>query len=204
MTTTRRRFVFPLLVVLAAAGVALASAPAASASCVVAPPLDQAIAQADVVFVGTVDATDHDGLTATFRVDEVWKGNVGETAVVHGGPGIAALEEAAQKGQGVATSVDRTYTQGKRYLVLPYGKAGGVFLDNVCSSTQLFTDELVSFRPTTATPPLAKGGASGVSNELGDTDGLGPWTLLGVLLGAAVLTAAFAGWGLRARRARAS
>ena len=164
-----------------AAFAALLWASAAEASCIQPPPLDQAIAQADVVFVGTVQDIDHGGLTATFHVEEMWKGTVGETVVVHGGPGIAALEDAARKGQGVATSVDRTYTAGTRYLVLPHGKADGVLLDNICSSTQPYTDELDSYRPSAAQPP---GGGEPVRETSPVNDGgRGPlaWALVALL-----------------------
>jgi hypothetical protein len=136
---------------------ALAFAPAGQASCAPPPPLPRALAQANVAFVGTVVAVKHDGRTATFRVEEVWKGTVGETVVVHGGPGIAAIEEAARKGEGVATSVDRNYATGTRYLVLPWGRSGHVLLDNACTNTQRYSAELVGFRPPAAHAPPADG-----------------------------------------------
>jgi hypothetical protein len=192
---TRRPFLL-LLVALAA----VTSAPAAEASCIQAPPLRQAIDEADVVFVGTVLALDHDGRTATFRVEEIWKGTLGETVVVHGGPGFEAIESAAARGQGVASSVDRTYSAGKRYLVLPWGKSGGLLRDSICSSTQPYTDDMAGLRPATAHPPLAEGDGPAPTSPA-DDDRTGPllWMLLGALavLGAA-LTVLWA--RLRARR----
>jgi hypothetical protein len=181
--TIVRSFAPMALAILAAAAAALAGAPTAQASCAPAPPLDQAIAQANVVFVGTVQSTEHDGLTANFRVEDVWKGEVGATAVVHGGPGIAALEDAARKGLGVATSVDRTYEMGTRYLVVSHGKADGVLLDNICSSTQPYKDDLASFRPAGAHPPAEGGSAVGSTSPPAES---GRSPLLWALLAAAV------------------
>jgi hypothetical protein len=188
--TIVRSFAPMALAILAAAAAALAGAPTAQASCAPAPPLDQAIAQANVVFVGTVQSTEHGGLTANFRVEDVWKSGVGATAVVHGGPGIAALEDAARKGLGVATSVDRTYEMGTRYLVVSHGKADGVLLesgqvwsDNICSSTQPYKDDLASFRPAGAHPPAEGGSAVGSTSPPAES---GRSPLLWALLAAAV------------------
>jgi hypothetical protein len=179
MTIVRRSFRLAVIAVLVATAGALANAPAASASCAPPPPLEQAVAQAGVVFVGTVESTEHGGLTATFRVHEVWKGEVGRTAVVHGGPGITPLEDAARKGLGVASSVDRTYTAGTRYLVVSHDQAEGVLRDNICSSTQTYTDELASSRPPTAHPPLEGTAAAGGARSA-DDGGQRPllWALL--------------------------
>jgi hypothetical protein len=190
------RHILVLAVVLAALG----SAHAAKASCAPAPPLQSSIAEADIVFVGTVVALDHDGRTATFRVEDVWKGKVGETVVVHGGPGIAAIESAAARGEGVASSGDRSYSMGTRYLVLPFGRSGDVLGDNICSNTQPYADELASLRPASAHPPLTDGGVPASSVASDDGSESFPWPLL-ALLGAAALTAGLAWLGLRARRA---
>jgi hypothetical protein len=188
------------VVVLVVALAALGSVPVAKASCAQAPPLRQSVAEADIVFVGTVVGLDHDGRTATFRVEAVWKGALGETVVVHGGPGIAAIEEASRKGQGVATSVDRTFSAGTRYLVLPFGSSGDVLQDNICSNTQPYTDDLARLRPTGAHPPLAGDAPVGPS-ATGD-DGRSTWILLGGLAALATALATALAWSrLRARRA---
>ena len=149
-----------------------------------------------------MQSTQHAELTATFQVEDVWKGQVGATAVVHGGPGIAALEEAARTGTGVASSVDRTYTSGTRYLVFSHGKADGVLLDSICSSTHAYTDELSSFRPPDAHPPLAESQAAGgtaASEDAGQDPLL--WALLAVLGVLAALTIVLLRTRFRARRA---
>ena len=85
---------------------AVVSPTAAHASCM--PPLElaAAIEQADVVVVGTVTATTSRSRIATLDVDEVWKGDVGATFEVAGGA----------RGD-VASTVDRTYESGTRYLL---------------------------------------------------------------------------------------
>jgi hypothetical protein len=190
------RHILVLAVVLAALG----SAPAAKASCAPASPLRNSIAEADIVFVGTVVALDHDGRTATFRVEDVWKGKVGETVVVHGGPGIAAIESAAARGEGVASSVDRSYSMGTRYLVLPFGRSGDVLGDSICSNTRPYADGLASPRPASAHPPLADGGVPASPTASGDGSDSFTWPLV-ALLAAAGVTAGLAWLGLRARRA---
>jgi hypothetical protein len=188
------------IVVLVGVVAALGSGPAAKASCAPAPPLRNSIAEADIVFVGTVVGLDHDGRTATFRVEDVWKGRVGETVVVHAGPGIAAIENAAARGEGVASSVDRSYSMGTRYLVLPFGRSGDVLGDSICSNTRPYADGFASLRPAGAHPPLAGSGAPASSTESGDGSDSLTWLLV-ALLAAAGLTAGLAWLGLRARRA---
>ena len=137
------------------AGVAVGSAVgllfpgAARASCVAPPPVDQAVAEGDVVMVGTVTATRSRDRIATIRVEEVWKGRVDGEVEVHGGP---ASENSA-------TSVDRTWTVGGRYLVFAREPAargdpatfGGRYEDNACSNTQPYTPALDVHRPDGAT-----------------------------------------------------
>jgi hypothetical protein len=188
------------ILVLAVLLAALSSAQAAKASCAPAPPLRNSIAEADIAFVGTVVSLDHDGRTATFRVEDVWKGKVEETVVVHGGPGIAAIESAAARGEGVASSVDRSYSLGTRYLVLPFGRSGDVLGDNICSNTQPYTEGLASLRPAGAHPPLTDGGMPATSVASGDGSDSFTWWFV-ALLAAAGLTAGLAWLGLRARRA---
>jgi hypothetical protein len=190
-----------LVLLFAVALGALGSVPAAQASCVPAPPLRQAVREADIAFVGTVVALDHDGRTATFRVEDVWKGVVPETVVVHGGPGIEAIESAAARGEGVASSGDRTYGTGTRYLVLPWGRTDGVLRDSICSSTQPYSDGMANLRPAAAHRPYAQA-AGAVPASSADEGGSGPllWTFLGGLAAlGAVLTALLV--RLRTRRA---
>lgn len=134
----------------------------AAASCAEPLPLGQAIDEAQFVFVGTVTGLEHEGRLATFAVDDVWKGAVGATAVVTGGPTPSDLAGAQAQGQTIVTSVDRNYEMGVRYLVLAHGTEQGVLLDNGCSQTQPYTDGLAEFRPAGAAPPPVDGGGSDV------------------------------------------
>ncbi|MGI8791870.1 MAG: hypothetical protein ACR2H3_01610 [Acidimicrobiales bacterium] len=120
----------------------------AGASC--AAPLDvpDAIVQSDVVIVGTVTATRSRDRIATVNVEEVWKGDVGNAFQVAGGP---AKDNAA-------TSVDRTYAVGTRYLIFAIepgahssrGTFGARYEDGNCSTTQTWSESLSAFRPASA------------------------------------------------------
>lgn len=127
----------------------------AHASCAEPNPTDRAIDEAHTVFVGTVTDLQYDGLVATFRVEDVWKGDVAGTAVVSGGPTLSELEAAQAQGAGVATSVDRYYDRGQRYLVVSYARDGDALLDNDCSATQPLTSDLDRYRPASARGPVA-------------------------------------------------
>jgi hypothetical protein len=170
------------VVVVAAAIWALWTAPVASADCSAPPPLKEALAAAQIAFVGTVTGLKNDGRTATFRIEEVWKGSVlGETVIVNGGP------------PGVGTSVDRTYEIGVRYLVVPLRASGDVFQDNSCSSTQPFTSKLDRFRPTSASPPIfgpKPAPAAGLPDE---SNGGWSWSVI-VLIAAALAAVGTAAW----------
>jgi hypothetical protein len=143
-----------------AALLALALAPAASASCAPLPPLEKALAAAEVVFVGTVTHLEHDGRVATFRVEEVRKGVLGSTVVVNGsGVALGALEEAEREGLGIGSSVGRGYQLGVRYLVVPHGASRELLLDNACSATRPYGREIEVVQPpveAAPTPPLPK------------------------------------------------
>ncbi|GAC1600995.1 MAG: hypothetical protein NVS3B21_28390 [Acidimicrobiales bacterium] len=137
-----------LLTVAASAVFVTSGVVPASASCVAPVPIPDAVTQADVVVVGTVTATRSENRVATIRVEERWKGTVGNTFEVVGGAGTERM----------ATSVDRTYEVGRRYLVFAQepaahgapGTFGGRYEDNNCSSTQPWNENLAQFRPETA------------------------------------------------------
>lgn len=106
--------------------------------------LEERIADAPVVFVGTAAEVTNRDRTATFDVQEIWKrvgdvAEIGAEVVVHGGP-----EEA-----NAGTSVDRSWQQGQRYLVFPRSE-GGRFVDDICTSTRSWTDGLADARPSGA------------------------------------------------------
>jgi hypothetical protein len=140
----------------AAASMLIGTMPAA-ASCAPPMPIDQALRGSDSVFVGTVEGVANSGRTATFAVDEVWRGpDLPAKVIVRGGP----------EGNG-ATSVDRTWEAGGRYLVFT-STADGRLSDNACSNTQLWSEELTALRPSDVRQPsdAAEVGGTGVSGPL--------------------------------------
>jgi hypothetical protein len=129
------------LAVLGGAPVAPGGGPAVLAACATVPSLKAAVAEGDVVFVGTVLHLDNQDRWATVRVEERWSGarDLPETVVVHGGPD-----------PGTATGQDRTYLKD-RYL---FDATGGpeVLQDDACSATTRWTDDLAASRPAGVTP----------------------------------------------------
>lgn len=127
---------------MAAVAVVLLPAHAACASCLPDDrPLPVKVAEAEIVFVGTVLTVTKAGRTARMQVEDIWRGaELGEQVVVHGGPGGAS-----------STSVDRYWEPGKRYLVFPR-RDDGRLTDTACSPTQLWEPQLVAFRPDESYP----------------------------------------------------
>jgi hypothetical protein len=116
---------------------------AAHASCLAPPPIAQVIEDAPVVFVGTVVDFGGDARQAVVEVESVWKGEGVATLVsVDGGFDPNG-----------ATSVDRFYEPGIRYLFVPTS-AEAPFMDNACTSTQPITDEIAALQPETAAAPV--------------------------------------------------
>lgn len=157
------------------------------ASCAMPESLEDSIAAAHAVFVGTVTGLSNGNRLAEFAVEEVWKGDLPSQVVVNGGPSLAEMREARAQGLDVGTSVDRSYDHGTRYLVVSYGTEEGTLRDNGCSATQQFSAALEVLRPASAyTPETADldspdGGVSGATLAalgLGALAALG----LGVLL----------------------
>ncbi len=180
-----------LLVVLVSTAL---SAGAALASCAEPPEPHEALAQAESVFVGTVVGVQFDGRVATFEVEDVWKGDLGASAVVSGGPSLAELEASATQGQSVHTSADRSYEPGRRYLVFAHGSEAGVLADNACSSTQVYTADLADLRPESAYAPLPQ--------PLGEGDsGIAGWTVAALAVVALAVVGSLA-VGLRSMRRR--
>lgn len=116
--------------------------------------LEEVLAEADLVFVGTVADVRH-GTTAQFDVEEVWKGDVPARVTVLGGPDEPDM----------VTSVDRTWRPGTRYLVVPDG-AARVLHDSQCSPTREWTDDLAEFRPPTAGAPQPVASPGGPSQGM--------------------------------------
>lgn len=120
----------------------LAAAPVL-ASCVMPPPVEEAVRDAEIAFVGTVTSVANSGRWAMVAVEEVWKG-----------PDLAPVVELRGGPEGnTATSVDRSFTAGTRYLFLPF-IAEGVLQETACSSTTEFTADLARLRPATARSPV--------------------------------------------------
>ncbi len=128
----------------------LVGAPAVHASCgVPVRPGGQQTIQgwldtAPLVFVGTVVGTTNNNRVARVQVESVWKGEVPSTVTVAGTPELGSA----------ATSVDRTFNVGQRYLFVP-SSGSSPFQDNSCSATQPYSSQLDGFKPATAHPPTA-------------------------------------------------
>jgi hypothetical protein len=126
-----------ILVVLVLAGL-VRGPTAVLASCAAIPQLGPAIRNAPAVFVGTVTSVDHGGRVATVHVEEVWKGRVEAKVQVVGTPELNAA----------ATSVDRIYSAGEKYLFIPFAGGGDSYQDNNCTPTQPFSVGLAAYRPS--------------------------------------------------------
>lgn len=191
-------------------GLAVPAGPA-FASCAPPPAAEEAVRQSDLVFVGTVAELANRDRWAVFTVEQVWKGDPGGARVdVRAGPAEPG------DGTGVATSVDRTYQLGTRYLVfaravsqgsdaVAYGP-GARWSDNACSLTQPYDPSLDRLRPATVeppdrTPPSGPGSPGGPGGPEAPTappgrtsqgEGIRPWAWVpGVLTLAIVLGVIF-------------
>ncbi len=156
----RRIFVLSLLVV-----VVSLSRPAA-ASCVPAPPLQTGVAEAPVVFVGTVLSTANRDRVAQVRVEEIWKGPDLPDQITVRGSRVAPEENAV-------TSIDRTFRVDLRYLFIPDrvadvspGPDGRVVVDDsLCTATREYRPELDRLRPASVTNPTGTGGVGPTSQR---------------------------------------
>ncbi len=165
----RIRWRLPPLLALAA--MILASSPAA-ASCAALPALDEHLALADAVFVGTVIGLNNADRTALVSVEEIWHGpTLDGTVTVHGGPDDPST----------FTSVDRTYVDGGRYLFAVTSVEGSL-RDDGCSATREWTPDLADLRPSEFSRPAA-------TNQ---HDEPGPLPLTAIIVGSAVLVIAAA------------
>lgn len=142
---------------------ALLAIPApALADCAVPPPLEVSLKTADLVFVGTVSGIEADGHSATFEVEEIWRGDVPATVQVAGG------ENPAQPAED-----DRTFELGTKYVVIPSLRDGRL-VDSLCSGTTPWDDSYAAIRPvdarpaTASAPPTETGGQSSLLAGLGD------------------------------------
>ncbi len=109
------------------------------------PPLDQALEEADLVFVGTVIDLGNQDRNALMAVEEVWKGpDLPPEVLVRGGE---------TDDPNMITSVDRTYRFGVTYLVVSSDTVPPI-QDNACTSTQEFTAGMDDLRPADARLPV--------------------------------------------------
>lgn len=135
-----------VLRVLAAVGALAFVVPpsAVLADCMMPPPVQEAAQTAEIVFVGTVVATTNRNSWAHVAVEEIWRGpDQPAEVVVRGGPEGNA-----------ATSVDRSYAAGTRYLFFPYADEAGALADNSCTNTVEWSADLAQLRPADARQPL--------------------------------------------------
>jgi hypothetical protein len=130
---------------LMAVGALLASPGTALADCMPPPPIEVAVETAEIVFVGTVTETAQGNRWASVAVEEIWRGpDLEASVVVKGGPA-----------GNMATSVDRYFEAGVRYLFFPYAdQEQGGLADNSCSSTQPWTEDMAKLRPADARTPV--------------------------------------------------
>jgi hypothetical protein len=119
-------------------------APATSASCVVFGTDAEMLAAAESVFVGRVVATTNQDRWASVGVEELW----------HGPDLPVVVEVRGGEEPGAASSVDRQYQSGSRYLFAVDVRDGELH-DNACSMTQSWEDGLLRLRPVDARPPAA-------------------------------------------------
>jgi hypothetical protein len=168
-----------LRVLAAAATLAFAIPPSAAlADCMLPPPVEQAAQTAEMVFVGTVAETSNHNSWASVQVEEVWRGPDQPPAViVKGGP----------EGN-MATSVDRFFEVGVKYLFFPYANDAGELADNSCTNTVQWSADLASLRPADARQPLGATEAESGFDVVGLIAPLGVAILVGgVLLVAGLL-----------------
>lgn len=176
-----------IVVRLACVAAALSSsvvlAPEATASCARPPPLPVVLEDAPVVFLGTVVETANADRWATVDVDEVWKGDVSARVEVRAGP------KDPPGPLNAASSVDRTFRTGIRYLFVPES-ATAPYRDSSCTATRRYRSGLGRLRPEDARrsvgPPL---------EPRGDDASALPW----IALAAVVIAAGVAVMRLRPR-----
>ncbi len=171
------------------AATAMLGAPSlAFADCMAPPPIEEAVKTADIVLVGTVTEASNGNRWATVTVQEIWRGpDLPATLLIKGGPDANA-----------ASSVDRSFEAGQRYILFPYfandteplpGIAAGGLADNSCTSTQPWDDSMAVFRPADARTAEALQGEDEAPFDLGPVVTIGGFVmvLFAVMLGIGLL-----------------
>lgn len=133
------------LTLVAAASLAAHVPAARAATC---PPIAVAMGAADVVFVGTLTATDSLGERASFAVEEVWKGQ----------DVPAAVEVRGFHGQWEGTGA----LTGTRYLMLATVVGSSLQGGDGCNGPYLWDGSMAALRPDTAHPPESPPTSEGV------------------------------------------
>ena len=149
-----------------AGAIAMAGAGATSASCAGGGPrsIGDELAAQPVVFVGTVIYTSDQDRVARVSVEAIWRGpSMPAYVYVHGSP---------VSGPFTATSVDRHYQSGHRYLFVPLNDHMP-FDDNSCSLTQPYTAELAALAPHDARSPEP----ASFNDYLQNFTGQNPWVV---------------------------
>lgn len=111
------------------------------AACAPPRPIEESMVLADLVVVGTVTHTENGGRWITVRVEERWRApdSLPDTIEVRAGPE-----------PGAATSVDRIFAQARYLFFLTSGPE--YFVDNACTATTLWTEDLAALRPSGVSP----------------------------------------------------
>jgi len=107
--------------------------------CDASPPIEQRVADAPIVFVGTITTVADDGRLATVDVIRIWRGGPLPRQVEVRGT-VATQSK-------VHTALDRIYAKGATYLFVPTAGATPRFIENQCSSTTPLTRELSALAP---------------------------------------------------------
>lgn len=144
-----------LLVTLLAAAAILGGTADAHASCMAPPSLRDQMASAPSVFVGTVVFTSDNDRVARVKVESIWRGpDLPAYVDVHGSP---------VSGPGAASSIDRKYSAGTRYLFVLFN-ASQPLQDNNCSGTQVYTSDLAAYAPADARSPAPSTAVDQIQN----------------------------------------
>lgn len=166
-----------LAVAATAIGLSLVAPVTALADCAPAPGLEQAIGDADLVFVGTVTGVQHDGRSATVEVKEIWRGGeMPATVTVLGGLDPAQPMED-----------DRTFEVGVEYLFFP-SVVDGRLVDGICSATTPWAEALGALRTVDAHAPMPP--EPPAAGPLADLAVLAPAILTAALIGGLALVVA--------------
>jgi hypothetical protein len=128
------------------------------------------------MFVGMVVSTSDGGRRARVRVESIWKGG--------SLPAYVDVSGSQASGPTTATSIDRTFESGRRYLFVPFNDRPP-FQDNNCSATQPYTVGVAAYAPSDARAPNPYTLADWAQNLFGQG-----WQELGIIGIVVVVTGA--------------